>query len=460
MGRTAARLGHEWAVLTDHSPRLTVARGLSAERLREQLETVAALNTRWAPFRLLTGIECDILDDGSLDQEPALLERLDVVVVSVHSKLRMDARSMTRRMIAAVRNPHADVLGHCTGRLVTGRGRPESEFDAEAVFAACAESGTAVEINSRPERLDPPRRLLRQAVEAGTLFSIDTDAHAPGQLDWQIHGSPGPRSAGAPRACDHDLDGRGVAGLDARADGAHTCGGALTWYPTPTRGRTGHGTGGRVRRRRHPRRHQSSARHDVVGGVPSGRSPGVDARHPPVGGPRLGGSDRTPAGPPEPRRGRPAARSAHTALYGTFFDRLPPLKDAGRLLRRLDQDGWNVVLATSAGGRELSALRQAIAADDAIAATASADDVEAGKPSPEPVEHALELAGVPPEAAVFVGDTVWDMQAGTRAGVTCIGLLSGGIPKADLREAGARAIYRDPSHLLAMLADSPLAPDT
>jgi putative hydrolase len=188
MGRTAAELGHEWAALTDHSPRLTVARGLSPERLREQLEVVARLNETWAPFRLLTGIECDILDDGSLDQEPELLERLDVVVVSVHSKLRMDARSMTRRMVAAVRNPHADVLGHCTGRLVTGRGRPESEFDAEQVFAACAASGTAVEINSRPERLDPPRRLLRQAVAAGVLFSVDTDAHAPGQLDWQIHG--------------------------------------------------------------------------------------------------------------------------------------------------------------------------------------------------------------------------------------------------------------------------------
>ncbi|MGI5142009.1 MULTISPECIES: PHP domain-containing protein [unclassified Streptomyces] len=198
MGRTAARLGHEWAVLTDHSPRLTVARGLSAERLREQLDVVAGLNARWAPFRLLTGIECDILDDGSLDQEPELLDRLDVVVVSVHSKLRMDAPSMTRRMIAAVRNPLADVLGHCTGRLVTGRGRPESEFDADAVFAACAESGTAVEINSRPERLDPPRRLLRRALDAGVLFSIDTDAHAPGQLDWQIHGCARAEECGVP----------------------------------------------------------------------------------------------------------------------------------------------------------------------------------------------------------------------------------------------------------------------
>lgn len=198
MGRTAADLGHEWAVLTDHSPRLTVARGLSAERLREQLDVVAELNSAWAPFRLLTGIECDILEDGSLDQEPELLERLDVVVVSVHSKLRMEARAMTRRMVTAVRDPHADILGHCTGRLITGRGRPESEFDADEVFAACAESGTAVEINSRPERLDPPRRLLRRAVDAGVLFSVDTDAHAPGQLDWQRYGSARAEECGVP----------------------------------------------------------------------------------------------------------------------------------------------------------------------------------------------------------------------------------------------------------------------
>ncbi|MEU9030391.1 PHP domain-containing protein [Streptomyces sp. NPDC048383] len=188
MGRAAAELGHAWAVLTDHSPRLTVARGLSPERLREQLGVVAELNAAWAPFRLLTGIECDILADGSLDQEPELLEELDLVVGSVHSKLRMESPAMTRRLLKAVDNPLMDVLGHCTGRLVTGRTRPESEFDAEAVFAACAESGTAVEINSRPERLDPPRRLLRRAVAAGVFFAIDTDAHAPGQLDWQVLG--------------------------------------------------------------------------------------------------------------------------------------------------------------------------------------------------------------------------------------------------------------------------------
>ncbi|MEV7282551.1 PHP domain-containing protein [Streptomyces sp. NPDC093111] len=199
MGRTAARIGHEWTVLTDHSPSLKVARGLSAGRLREQLGLVERLNEEWAPFRMLTGIECDILEDGSLDQEPELLDRLDLVVGSVHSKLRMESRAMTRRLEKAVRNPLMDVLGHCTGRLVSGgRLRPESEFDAERVFAACAEAGTAVEINSRPERRDPPSRLLRLAVAAGVYFAVDTDAHAPGQLEWQILGCARAEECGVP----------------------------------------------------------------------------------------------------------------------------------------------------------------------------------------------------------------------------------------------------------------------
>jgi putative hydrolase len=186
MARTAMALGHEWTALTDHSPRLTIARGLSADRLRQQLDVLAELRERLAPFRLLSGIECDILADGALDQSAELLDRVDVVVASVHSKLRMGRAEMTRRLVAAVTSPLVDILGHCTGRLLGSR--PESEFDAELVFAACREYGTAVEINSRPERLDPPRRLLRQAVDAGVLFSIDSDAHAPGQLDWQIYG--------------------------------------------------------------------------------------------------------------------------------------------------------------------------------------------------------------------------------------------------------------------------------
>jgi len=189
MAEAARDLGHDYVTLTDHSPRLTVARGLSPDRLREQLDLVAELNERLAPFRILTGIEVDILDDGRIDQEDELLARLDVVVASVHSKLRMATLPMTQRMVTAVANPHVDILGHCTGRLVTGKGRPESEFDAELVFTACETYGVAVEINSRPERLDPPRRLLRLAVELGCLFSIDTDAHAPGQLEWQPHGA-------------------------------------------------------------------------------------------------------------------------------------------------------------------------------------------------------------------------------------------------------------------------------
>jgi putative hydrolase len=188
MAEAARDLGHEWIALTDHSPRLTVASGLSADRLHAQIELVARLNAELAPFRILTGIEVDILDDGALDQTEELLSQLDVVVASVHSHLRMPAQPMTERMVAAVRNPHVDVLGHCTGQLIAGRGRPESVFDPEAVFTACRDYHVAVEINCRPERQDPPDRLLRLAVEAGCEFAIDTDAHAPGQLDWQAGG--------------------------------------------------------------------------------------------------------------------------------------------------------------------------------------------------------------------------------------------------------------------------------
>lgn len=188
MATTARDLGHEWVALTDHSPRLKVARCLSAQRLREQLEVVAELNRRLAPFRVLTGIEVDILADGSLDQEEELLAQLDVVVASAHSELRMPAAQMTRRLCAAVANPHVDVLGHCTGRLIGAKKRPQSTFDATAVFQACRDHGVAVEINSRPDRLDPPRELIRLARDTGCLFSIDSDAHAPGQLDWLAHG--------------------------------------------------------------------------------------------------------------------------------------------------------------------------------------------------------------------------------------------------------------------------------
>ncbi len=206
MAMTAMELGHEYLVLTDHSPRLRVANGLSAERLTRQLGVVEAVNAHLgtstgsapAAFTLLKGIEVDILDDGSLDQTAEMLGRLDVRVASVHSKLKMDPEPMTRRMIGAVRNPYTNVLGHCTGRLVTGnRGvRPQSRFDARAVFTACAEEGVAVEINSRPERRDPPTKLLELARDLGCLFSIDSDAHAPGQLDMLDFGAARATEAG------------------------------------------------------------------------------------------------------------------------------------------------------------------------------------------------------------------------------------------------------------------------
>jgi len=190
MVEAARAVGHDYFALTDHSPRLTVANGLTADRLNEQLDVVEEINARYDDIVLLPGIEVDILEDGKLDQTRAMLQRLDVVVASVHSKLRSDSETMTQRMVGGIANKMTNVLGHCTGRLVEGgRGtRPESQFDAEVVFAACAQFDVAVEINSRPERRDPPSRLIQLALEAGCLFSIDTDAHAPGQLAFQDYG--------------------------------------------------------------------------------------------------------------------------------------------------------------------------------------------------------------------------------------------------------------------------------
>lgn len=198
MAAAARALGREYLALTDHSPRLRVARGLSAARLREQLEVVAGHSGEG--FTLLSGIEVDILADGALDQEDALLRELDVVVASVHSQLRMDAAPMTARMVRAVRSGRVDVLGHVTGRLVSGeRGtRPPSALDPERVFGACAEAGVAVEINSRPEREDPPDELLGLARDLGCLFAIDSDAHAPGQLSLLDYGAERAERLGIP----------------------------------------------------------------------------------------------------------------------------------------------------------------------------------------------------------------------------------------------------------------------
>ena len=196
----AVQLGQEWMALTDHSPRLKIANGLSRERLTDQLKRVEAINASVGDaFTLLKGIEVDINLDGTLDQDDDMLAQLDVVTASIHSKLRQPAFEMTPRMLAAVRHPRTNVLAHCTGRLVTGgRGtRPPSAFDAEKVFTACLENDVAVEINSRPERQDPPDELIVLARDLGCLFTIDSDAHAPGQLDM--------KSLGCARAEQHGI---------------------------------------------------------------------------------------------------------------------------------------------------------------------------------------------------------------------------------------------------------------
>lgn len=201
MAAAALAMGHEWLAITDHSPRLTVANGLSAERLTSQIGAIDEWNSAQDNgFRLLRGIEIDILDDGALDQSDEMIERLDIVTASVHSHLRMDRDAMTTRLITAASDPRVHVLGHCTGRRVlSGRGhRPPSTFDARAVFEACAANDTIVEINSRPERVDPPDELIHVALESGCLFAIDSDAHAPGQLEFKV--------LGARRAVEHDID--------------------------------------------------------------------------------------------------------------------------------------------------------------------------------------------------------------------------------------------------------------
>ncbi len=148
---------------------------------------------------------------------------------------------------------------------------------------------------------------------------------------------------------------------------------------------------------------------------------------------------------------------AHKALFATYLQRLPPLRGAADLLRAVSQRGWQVLLASSAGEYELNAMRRALGADEYIAAATSADDVDASKPAPNLVERALERAGVSAANALFVGDTVWDVRSSAKAAVGCVALLSGGVPEADLRRAGALAVYEGPGQLLDEIDSSPFA---
>jgi HAD superfamily hydrolase (TIGR01509 family) len=147
-------------------------------------------------------------------------------------------------------------------------------------------------------------------------------------------------------------------------------------------------------------------------------------------------------------------RAAHGALYATYWRRQRPLPGAADLLRACKKRGLTVVLASSADEREFAALRAALGADDAIDEATSSADVERSKPAPDLVQVALEKARVPPDAAVFVGDTVWDVRASGQAGVACIGLLSGGISRAELLDEGAAEVYDGPAELLGALPRS------
>ena len=187
MARTAIGLGHEYMVLTDHSPRLTIAHGLSRERLEQQLADVAVLNERLAPFRILTGIEVDILEDGLLDHGDDVLARLDIVVASVHSKLRMDGKEMTERMVRADRRPerrHPRALHRADDRPASGEQR--------STPTTCSPRAPSSTPRSRSTAV--PSGSIRRggcsqlAIDYGCWFSIDTDAHATGQLEWQAHG--------------------------------------------------------------------------------------------------------------------------------------------------------------------------------------------------------------------------------------------------------------------------------
>jgi DNA polymerase (family 10) len=190
MAEAARRRGYRYWAVCDHSIGLGVTGGVNAERLSQQAAEIQRLNDRWqaegVDFRLLRGIEVEVLADGALGLPDEVLAQLDVVVASIHSSLRQDRETITARCLKAVRNPHVDILGHPTGRLL-GR-RPPADLDMERVLQACAETGTVVEINAHPARLDLNDIYARRAVELGCKIAIDTDAHTPTDLDLMPYG--------------------------------------------------------------------------------------------------------------------------------------------------------------------------------------------------------------------------------------------------------------------------------
>jgi len=181
MARAALDRGYEYLAITDHSQSLGVANGLTPERLRRQRQEIEQVQARLPDIRLLHGTEMEIKADGTLDYPDEVLAELDFVVASVHTGLRQDRDTLTRRALAAINNPHVKLLGHPSGRLLPRR--EAGDFDMEAVMQAAAQSGTMLEVNASPERLDLSDAHVRRAVELGVKLVINCDAHSVDDFD-------------------------------------------------------------------------------------------------------------------------------------------------------------------------------------------------------------------------------------------------------------------------------------
>jgi DNA polymerase (family 10) len=188
MGRAARERGYDYVAICDHTPAVGAVRGLTADDVRRQAQEIAAANELFAPFRVLRGIECDILSDGRLDLPDEVLAELDWVQASVHGGQRMARAEMTKRVEEALRNPYVSCLSHPTGRLITRR--PENALDLERIFEVARETGVALEVNGLSPRLDLSGEHVREALRAGVRIVCSTDAHSTrglGSMDLSVH---------------------------------------------------------------------------------------------------------------------------------------------------------------------------------------------------------------------------------------------------------------------------------
>jgi len=193
MARAAKAKGYEYILITDHSQSLGVTNGLTPERLKQQRQEIDAVNTLELGIRVLQGSEVEIKADGSLDFPDEVLASLDIVLASLHTSLRQEHDKVTQRALNAIRNPHVDIFAHPTGRLNFEAGDPKkaregADLDMEAIIAACKETGTILEINASPERLDLNDLNARRALDMGCMLVISTDAHNPAMFNNMHYG--------------------------------------------------------------------------------------------------------------------------------------------------------------------------------------------------------------------------------------------------------------------------------